>query len=197
MMVATAAWCCGAEPVDQQVFEIAKRDPAVDRPPRREDDHQRIRSSRRPFRPMGRIFDLRNPIFEARRSGPDCGWALPAVARPAAATGTGGRATIRAGYWRRRDAQKAGRRLIVSEAPDGCGRPDKIITSAISSARPSPSLFGFQSRSFRGRLVAQPCSESQQCLVAWRVRDVDRKPASPAASAAASLIAASAIPSRR
>jgi len=54
----------GAEAVDQQILEIAERNPTIDRTPCREGDDERIGAAGETLGALARILDLRQPLLQ-------------------------------------------------------------------------------------------------------------------------------------
>ena len=192
MIVATAAWCCGAEAVDEQVLEIAERHAAIDRPPRGKGDDQRVRAPRRALGPLrshsrpGRGGFRASAIRAASEATPCSlrgGWQ-----RTAFTSGRLGISRLRRCAARcRESARQAGNARGPRSRPRrrrGCS------TSATSSRAPQPMPVRCRAvHSGCGLLHSLAARASSASSVGCSATSTDFQPA-PAASAAASLIAA-------
>ena len=153
-----------AEAVDQQRLEIAERDPAIDRPARREGDQQGVGAPGRAFGPLRRVLDPGQPRFELRD---------PRRRRRSAAAAVGagcraGAATIRCGTaadgCAGRDAEELRGRSDSAPAPRSPAprRPGAAPGRSAAARSSSVPVRDSWSRHCGVRLVAQPRGEGQQ-----------------------------------
>ena len=175
-----------AEPIDQQILEVAERDSAIDCAARGEGDDQGVGAAGETFGALRRILDPRQPLL--RSSAIRASLDRVRMRRLRCLRTSSRRALASSTAWRlrRRDAENARRARIMRESPAAAPAPARISTRPISSL----ALQLIRScRSFRGGLLhSRAARASRASSVGLSAAAIAAHP-SPAASTTARLIA--------